>query len=317
MRVGMILPHWTGSMAGQTPTAQDVLQLGRRAEEIGADSLWLTDHLYHETYLDFAAHGYELPEEYRGVRSGFWECWTLLSALASTTSRVEIGTLVTNTGLRNPALLANMAETVDALSNGRLILGLGAGDFYSEHQFHGVPWENRVSRFEEALQILVPMLRGEQTTLAGEYYSASTAELVPRGPRSEGPDILIGSMQGGPRMMRLTAEYAQGWSCWIAFEDSRVDHFRARFEHSREAIRQQNTDPDAMRTAVAIGVCHPDGAFMVPGANPLNGSSEQVAGEIARYAEAGVDDLCVLLQPATLSGFDWFGEVLERARLHA
>lgn len=317
MRIGMILPQWTGSMMGETPAVRDVLAFGRHAEEIGVDSLWLTDHLYHVTYLDFAAHGYQLPEAYRGVRTGFWECWTLLSGLATATSRVELGTLVTNTGLRNPALLANMAETVDALSNGRLVLGLGAGDFYSEHQFHGIPWDRRVGRFEEALQILVPMLRGEQVTLKGTHYQTETAGLLPRGLRTRGPDILIGSMQGGPRMMRLTAEYAQGWSCWIAFEESHVDHFLMKFAHGQKSIRQHGADPDAMRKVVAIGVCHPEGAFMVPGANPLSGSVEQVSGEIARYVEAGVDDLCVMLQPATPSGLDWFGEVLERARVHA
>ncbi len=317
MRIGMILPHWSGSMAGQTPTARQVVELGRYAEEIGIDSLWLTDHLYHETYLDFAAHGYELPEEYRGLRSGFWECWTLLSALAAVTTRVELGTMVSNMGLRNPALLANMSETVDALSDGRLVLGLGAGDFYSEHQFHGIPWDRRVSRFEESLKVLIPMLRGEQVTLDGTFCKAETAELLPRGPRPDGPEILIGSMQGGPRMMRLTAEYAHGWSCWIAFEDSHVDHFRAKFERSRESLDRHGVDPDSMRTVVAIGVCHPDGAFMVPGANPITGSADDVAGEIARYATAGVDDLCVLLQPSIPAGLDWFGEVLERARRHA
>ena len=107
-------------------------------------------------------------------------------ALARETRRVEIGTLVVNTGYRNPALLARMADTIDELSEGRLILGLGAGDFESEHVAFGYPWDRRVSRFEEALQIIRPLLRGEKVTFEGEFYTTREAENIPKGPRPEG-----------------------------------------------------------------------------------------------------------------------------------
>src|SRR5207244_12084002 len=118
--------------------------------------------------------------------------WTRPAALAEATHRVEIGTLVTCNSFRNPAILAKMATTVDEISHGRLILGVGAGWNEPEYQAFGLPHDHRVDRFEEALQIIKPLLRDGQVDFKGRYYQAPDCEIVSRGRRSDGPPLMVG-----------------------------------------------------------------------------------------------------------------------------
>ena len=270
LKVGVMLPQWTGAMAGRTPRGQDVLALARLAEARGFDSLWLVDHLRFETYVDLPALGAPpLPDEYRDRQVGFWECWTVLAALAATTARAELGTLVTNTGYRNPALLAQMAETVDELSGGRLILGLGAGDSITEHESHGFPWAGRVGRFEEALRVIRPMLRGEAVSFAGQSYQTRGAAVGLKGPRPGGPPLTIGLLAGGPRMQRLVAHYADVWNCWQAFGDSGVAAYRARRAAMEAACARHGRDPVTLGRHVGVAVVLPGHALRFPGGLPL------------------------------------------------
>src|SRR5262249_22861878 len=166
--------------------------VAQQAETDGFDSLWLADHLFYRN----------AGEPTRGI----WECWTMLAALAEATERVELGTLVLCNSFRHPALLAKMATTADEVSHGRLILGVGEGWKEREYQAFGLPFDPRVARSAEALQILKPLLRAGQVEFAGQYYQARNCEIVPRGPRPAGPPLLVGSE--GPRMLKLTAQYA-------------------------------------------------------------------------------------------------------------
>lgn len=190
VKVGLFLMY--------APSWSDVKQLATRAEAIGFDSVWVMDHL--------------TMRRDSGTEP-VWEGWSLLSALAATTRRVEIGTLVVATSFRNPALLAKMADTVDEISGGRLILGLGAGWHEPEYRAFGYPFDHRVSRFEEALTIIRTLLREGRIDYDGQYYQARDCELAPRGPRSHGPPILVGG--SGERMLGLLARYADYWNgCW-------------------------------------------------------------------------------------------------------
>jgi alkanesulfonate monooxygenase SsuD/methylene tetrahydromethanopterin reductase-like flavin-dependent oxidoreductase (luciferase family) len=117
-----------------------------------------------------------------------WEGWSLLAALTAATERVELGPLVSPAVFRNPALLAKMADAVDEISGGRLVLGLGAGWDAPEYAAFGYPTENRVDRFEEAFRIVAPLLRTGRVDFAGRYYRALGCELRPRGPRPTGPE---------------------------------------------------------------------------------------------------------------------------------
>lgn len=143
--------------------------------------------------------------------------------LALATERVELGPLVTCTGYRNPAVLAKVASTVDEISDGRLVLGLGAGDFSSEHLSLGFPWDRRVGRFEESLAIITSLLREGQVDFTGVHYQVRHWENQPQGPRSHGPPILIGALEGGPRMLRLTVQYADLWQGWLVYGRSAPD----------------------------------------------------------------------------------------------
>src|SRR5947209_5888849 len=195
LKVGINLPIVEGTMAGKTASWADLFAFAQRAEALGFDSLWVPDHLL---------------LTWQEQTHGIWECWSLLAALAAVTSRVALGPLVACTAFRSPALLAKMADTVDEISGGRLILGLGAGWDGPENQAFDLKSDHRVDRFEEALQIIIPLLRIGLVDFACTYYQARECALRPRGPRSGGPPILIGAK--GPRMLRLAATYADLWN---------------------------------------------------------------------------------------------------------
>ena len=311
MKIGTCLPHETGQLEnGGSASGQEVLDIARLAENIGFDSVWLVDHLCYEPYLDQYALGVDIPESRKGERIGAWECCTIAAALAVATERVEIGTLVINTGFRNPALLARMMETVDELSGGRLILGLGAGDFSSEHDFFGYPFERRIGRFEEALQIIVPMLRGERVTFEGEFYQTKTANLIPKGPRAKGAPILIGLLKGGPRMKRLVMQYADQWSCWLASTDSHAPSYLPSRDAMSAACEKHGRDPDTLQRNVTVR-CIPPGATPAHGATPLCGSPQQIADEIHRFSELGVDHVTIWPEPNTAKHLELLAPVVE------
>ncbi len=198
-KIGLYLPMAEHELGDRTPRWTDILAIARRAEELGFDSVFIADHLiYH----------FEGQETY-----GIWEGMSLLAALAGATERIELGTGVLCTGFRNPALLAKMAETIDEISAGRLIFGIGAGWHDPEYVAFGYPTDHKFSRFQEALQVIHPLLKTGKVDFHGEYYEANDADLMPRGPRPEGPPIMIAAT--GDRMLDLTARYADLWNGWV------------------------------------------------------------------------------------------------------
>ena len=168
MKIGLVLPmaEADGPGAGTWPRIRDLALL---AEAGGIDSLWVYDHLV-----------FRMAGE---TEDGIHEAWTLLSALAAVTERAELGTIVLGTGFRPPALTAKMAATLDEIANGRLILGLGTGWHEPEYRAFGYPFDHRAGRFEEALEIIVPLLRGERVTLKGRWHDVEDAVLIPAPPR--------------------------------------------------------------------------------------------------------------------------------------
>src|SRR3954454_5552270 len=157
------------------------IAMARAAERVGFDSLWVGDHLL-----------YDLPG---GVTRGPWEAWTSLAALAAVTERVELGPLVAATGFHAPAMLAKQAATVDAVSGGRLVLGLGAGWNEREYRAFGFPFDRRVSRFEEPSPTVGGRLRDGHGALAGESSRAERCTLAPPPVRPGGPPLMLGSVR--------------------------------------------------------------------------------------------------------------------------
>ncbi len=261
MKIGVAINNNQG--ADGVPHYPDIREKAKMAETVGFDSIWLFDHLLFR--FD--------PEDTVGI----WECWTLLSALAEATSRVELGTLVLCSPFRNPALLAKMAHTLDEVSGGRLILGLGAGWHEPEFDAFGYSFERRVDRFEEALQIVKPLLTGETVDFEGEYYQARDCVIVPPGPRPAGIPLLVGA--GKPRMLRLVARYADMWNTVWLGDPAMLDE---RLENIHAACADVGRDPSTLAITAGIEVHFPelgDSKPMIE--NPLTGTSDELARSVS------------------------------------
>jgi alkanesulfonate monooxygenase SsuD/methylene tetrahydromethanopterin reductase-like flavin-dependent oxidoreductase (luciferase family) len=274
------------------------LAFAQQAEALGFDSLWVPDHLL----VRWQQH-----------MQGIWECWSLLSALAAVTHRVELGSLVACTAFRSPALLAKMADTLDEISGGRLILGLGAGWDGPENQAFDIKSDHRVDRFEEALQIIVPLLRTGRVDFAGKYYQARECELRPRGPRPGGPPILIGAK--GPRMLRLAATYADLWNAEGPLQGP--EEVSARRAAGDAACSAVGRDPATLGRSASVVVhlpmtqAHSGQHSPAQGKKPGPTSPEEVAETLRGYARAGLSHVQLWLTPNTIKSLEWFKAVLD------
>jgi alkanesulfonate monooxygenase SsuD/methylene tetrahydromethanopterin reductase-like flavin-dependent oxidoreductase (luciferase family) len=300
LKVGFFLTAFDQPWANApAPRWDDLVARARRAEELGFDSVWVPDHLL----VRDADHG----------PLGGWEGWSLLAALAASTARVELGPLVARTAFRNPALLAKMADTVDEISGGRLTLGLGAG--WHEPEFHdfGYPFDHRVSRFEEALTIIHGLLRHGQIDFDGTYYQVRDCELRPRGPRPQGPPILVGAE--GSRMLRLAAQFADVWGRdfdrvnpdVVPYSAEDLSAWRPRVDAACAAVGR---DPSTLERTAAVLV-DLSTASGREGWNALTGSPEALAEGLRGYARAGFSHVQLWLEPATIAGIEAFAPVLD------
>lgn len=282
MKIGVVLPIGEDEEVGQPFPYSYVRDIALRAEAAGFDSIWLPDHLL-----------FRFPDR---PAFGVWECWSILTALAEATERVELGTLVLSLPFRNPALLAKMAITTDEVSGGRLILGLGAGWHQPEFESFGVPYARRASQFEEGMRIISPLLRDGTADFQGEYFSAPDCEMRPRGPRPGGPPVLIASR--GPRMLRLTAQYADQWNAaWFA----RPEPFLEKHAELIRACRETGRDPATIAVTVGLYVLYPERLTEHERENlpeslshpdkALRGTPEEIAAGLRAFAGHGVDHL--------------------------
>jgi len=302
LKVGLFIGLFEGIMNGQTPKWNDIAAMARQAEEVGFDSIWLPDHFLIQD---------NIGEEPIGV----WECTNMLSALAAATSRVELGTLVMCSGFRNPAVLAKMADTIDEISGGRLILGLGAGYHDPEYHAFGYPTNYRYSRFAEAIQVIHGLLRDGQIDFEGTYYQARECVLRPRGPRSGGPPIMIGTR--GPKMFRLTAQYADMWNVFLLRGNSRPEDLESIMSPLDAACIEVGRDPTTLgRTASVHWTDSNQGTIIPPWLSsrygpPLTEKPDELADVFRAFAHAGVSHLQVIIWPHTLAGVEAFYPVLE------
>ena len=228
----------------------------------------------------------------------------MLSAIAAVTRRVEFGPLVACTAFHNPALLAKQASTIEEVSGGRLILGLGAGWNETEFRAFGIPFDHRVDRFEEAFTIIRGLLHDGAIDFAGTYYSARDCELLPRGPRPKGPPLLIGS--NGPRMLRMTMPYADAWNSWFSDFGNRPDGIAPLRAAVDEACRDVGRDPAEVARTVALMVRLPDGTGRLQGGYvkdapvPIEGAPAEIAGQLRRFAGEGIGHVQLVLDPITI-----------------
>ena len=274
--------------------------MARTAEAVGFDSLWLGDHLL-----------YDLPD---GTRRGPWEAWTSLAAIAAVTERVELGPLVASTSFHAPAMLAKQAATVDAISGGRLILGLGAGWNEREYRAFGFPYDHRVSRFEEAFTIIRHLLRNGQVDFDGSYYRAEDCVLDPRPVRAGGPPLMLGSV--GPRMMRIGLPHVDAWNVWWSGYGNTPEGFAGVRARVDEAAAQAGRAPGEVAATAAVLVRVPGGAGRLMGeaydapVRPVQGSPDDIAEHLAAMAAAGATHLQLVLDPITEGSIELLAETL-------
>jgi alkanesulfonate monooxygenase SsuD/methylene tetrahydromethanopterin reductase-like flavin-dependent oxidoreductase (luciferase family) len=272
-----------------------LMAVAQTAEAVGFDAIWIPDHLI------FQEEGQEV--------SGAWEAWSILTGLAVATTRVALGSFVLCTAWRNPALIAKMADTVDEMSGGRLILGLGAGWSPPDFDAFGFPFDHLYSRFEEALGIIHPLLRTGQVDFAGTYYQARECELHPRGPRPGGPPIMIGATRA--KMLRLTARYADLWNVDWRNQPQEVATFNAAVD---AACAEVGRDPATLIRTAGIMVNlpdHPAHPGLDPTSPPLAGSPDDIAETLREHARGGVAHAQILLNTTSVAGIEAFAPVLE------
>jgi alkanesulfonate monooxygenase SsuD/methylene tetrahydromethanopterin reductase-like flavin-dependent oxidoreductase (luciferase family) len=272
----------------------EYLDLARRVESAGYDSVWVGDHLI-----------YDLPD---GSTRGPYEAWTTLAAIAAVTERVELGPLVASTSFHAPAMLAKQAATVDAISQGRLILGLGAGWNRREYDAFGFPYERRVSRFEEALAVIVPLLREGRTTFHGQLFDLDDCVLDPPPVREGGPPVMLGS--NSPRMLSIGLPVVDAWNVWWSIYDNSVE----RFADVKAEVDALMPEGRAVVGTAAVLVSLPGGKGRLMGetydARVTQVSPDHLGDHVRGMADAGATHLQLVLDPITAESIDVVAEVL-------
>jgi probable F420-dependent oxidoreductase len=273
----------------------ELAAMARAAEEVGLDSIWLGDHLL---YRDDGR-----PER------GPWDAWTTLAALAASTERVRLGSLVACSAFHPPGLLARMAATIDEVSGGRFVLGIGAGWNQTEFDAFGIAFGDRASRFEEAFEIVRRLLGGERVTFEGRFSRVEDAVLLPE-PRRRVP-MMIGS--NGDRVLRATLPHVDSWNTWYADYSNTPDRFAALNQRISDLAEELGrASSEVTRSACALVVLDRDaGERPIDGdVVPLEGPAGCVADGIRALAQAGADEAILVLSPITERSIRSMGEVL-------
>ena len=277
----------------------EYLAMARTAEAVGFDSIWVGDH--------YLYRGDGRPER------GPWEAWTLLAALAAVTDRVALGPLVACLNFHEPAVLAKLAATVDEVSGGRLILGMGAGWNRTEFDAFGIPYDHRASRFAEAFDIVRRLLAGERVSVRGQWHMVEDAVLLPT--PSARPTLMVGST--GERVLAATLPYVDTWNTWFDWYGNTAEGFAARTAQIDAACERAKRDPATLARSACVLVQLGDvGAERPtePGVTPLRGSLDEIAQGLRAMADAGADEVIVVCDPITEPSIAQVGEMLSILR---
>jgi alkanesulfonate monooxygenase SsuD/methylene tetrahydromethanopterin reductase-like flavin-dependent oxidoreductase (luciferase family) len=291
MSLGLMLPIGEGSHFGNTPRFTDMVEMATAARDVGFEVIWFADHF---SFTDTEAN------EVRGV----WEAWTMMAAVAAAVPDVQIGPLVACTGFRNPGVIAKMTEAIDEVTDGKFILGLGAGWHEPEYDQFGFPFDYRVSRFEDAIRIIHPLLREGKADHQGRFFQANDAVNRPRGPRETGTPILVGST--GERMLGLIAEFADAWNTVWHSDPAKVAELMPKVDAALDAAGRPRES--LIRTA--------GGNFAMEGymgrrANAIEGDANAMAERLGEFRDLGLPHFVCGLDPCTPATISAFGDVIE------
>jgi probable F420-dependent oxidoreductase len=305
MRVGLALPQFDWSVAGESPLRwETVVEWARHAEGLGFDSLWLADHLF----LDLGRYGGSTEP------GGAIDPLPALAALARVTTRPRLGTLVLCAPLRPPSVLAKALATLDVISDGRLVAGVGAGWYEPEFAAAGIPFlpaGRRLVQLAEAIQVLRGMFGGGPFTFEGRYWSVTEAPCLPLPVQRPHPPIWVGGR--GDALLRLVARHADGWNTVWRWTPG---HYRGRLDVLHQACEKVGRDPNTVTRSLGLTTLVGEDerdlrrrfdrfvarapAGVVDGASfdewrqgRLVGTVEQVREQLAGWAELGVAELIV------------------------
>lgn len=288
IRVGIQLPEVERVV--RWPEYREMIRV---AEENGFDSVWLGDHLLYR--------GDGRPER------GPWEAWTMLAALAAETERVEFGPLVACAGFHPPAVLAKMAATIDEISGGRFILGLGAGWNQPEFDAFGIPFDRRAARFEEALAIIAPLIAGGRVTHHGAFHHVDDAALLPAPTRPV--PLMIGSV--GDRVLRAALPTAAWWNTWFDWFGNSADGFATLNGRISRLCSDVGRDQTTLKRSACLLVVTDSDAGERP--RPVEYSAATVVDVLVRIREmrdAGADEVILVSDPIDIRSVRTLAEAL-------
>ncbi len=284
LKIGVQLPE-----VEYTYTWPQLKEMAILAEEIGLDSIWVGDHLMYR-YADGRPP------------SGPFEAWSTLSALAAVTERVQLGPLVASLGFHSPAMIAKKAATIDQISDGRFILGIGSGWNETEYRGFGFPFDRRASRFEEAYAVIRELFATGQCDFHGQFYDIEGAVLRPEPVQPGGPPLMIGSF--GKRMLEITLPTAQMWNAWNHDYGNTREGLATLLAEIDAACEAVGRDPATLVRTVCPLVQMPGGGGRASGSGervvPIDGSDPAVlAEELTALAEMGIAHVQLVLDPIT------------------
>jgi probable F420-dependent oxidoreductase len=285
LRVGIQLPEVEREVRWP-----EVAAMARAAEEVGFDSIWLGDHLLYR--------GDGRPER------GPWDVWTQLAALAAATERVALGPLVACTAFHTPGVLARMAASVDEVSGGRLVLGIGAGWNEAEFRAFGIPYDRRVSRFEEAFEIVRRLVAGERVTFHGRFHEVEDAVLLP--PPARQIPLMIGA--NAPRMLSIALPHVESWNTWHTHYGNTPDGFSHHNAQVSEAAERAGRDPATLERSACVLVSAGGNDERPKTTPPVQ--AERLADHLRELAEVGADEAILVAAPITEASIRELGAAL-------
>jgi alkanesulfonate monooxygenase SsuD/methylene tetrahydromethanopterin reductase-like flavin-dependent oxidoreductase (luciferase family) len=294
IEIGIVAPVYQTGAERRTVRWPEIRDIAVRAEAIGFDAVWVPDELV--WFLEG-----EPPV-------GVWEGVSMMGALAAVTSRVKLGSWVMSALHRNPGIIAKVVETLDEISGGRFVFGLGAGHAWpgQAHAF-GLPEDKVFDRFDEALQVIVPLLREGRANFEGNYHAARELPQNPRGPRPGRIPLMIGG--NGPKGQRAAVRSADIWSGWT---DKHVDEAYGRIPTLEAICAEEGRDPKSIGRSIGVGV------RPLPDAQKrddiLTGTAEEIAGKIRSYGEAGYTQVELQFGPPTVEALEALAPVLAHLR---
>ena len=275
LRIGIQLPEVERDVRWP-----EVHSIGLAAEECGFDSVWLGDHLLYR--------GAGRPDR------GPWDVWTQLAALAAVTSRVRLGPLVAATAFHAPGMLARAAASVDEVSGGRLVLGIGAGWNESEFRAFGFPFDRRVSRFAESFEIVRRLLAGERVAYTGEFVSVDDAVLLP--PPARRVPLMIGA--NGDRILSIGLRHADAWNTWYGPYGNTADGFAAANEKVSAICGRVGRDARDVRRSACVLVAVDGGGGERPHDVPPV-APDALGAHLRELSAAGADEAILVVDPIT------------------